>query len=44
MQALTETARDVKVWKGFAMEASCCNGYSDFGRMLLKLHNVNSNF
>ncbi|KAL2348457.1 hypothetical protein Fmac_002457 [Flemingia macrophylla] len=37
--ALTETARDVKVWKEFAMEASHCNGYSDFGRMLLKLHN-----
>ncbi|KAJ1419080.1 Histone-lysine N-methyltransferase SUVR5 [Sesbania bispinosa] len=36
--ALTETARDVKVWKGFAMEASRCNGYSDFGRMLIKLH------
>ncbi|TKY70507.1 Histone-lysine N-methyltransferase SUVR5 [Spatholobus suberectus] len=37
--ALTETARDVKVWKEFAMEASHCNGYTDFGRMLLKLHN-----
>nr|KYP66698.1 Histone-lysine N-methyltransferase SUVR5 [Cajanus cajan] len=37
--ALTETARDVKVWKEFAMEASHYNGYSDFGRMLLKLHN-----
>ncbi|KAE9613009.1 putative histone-lysine N-methyltransferase transcription factor C2H2 family [Lupinus albus] len=37
--ALTETARDVKVWKEFAMEASRCNGYSDVGRMLLKLHN-----
>lgn len=44
MQALTENARDVEVWKGFAIEASRCNGYSDFGRMLLKLHNVNSNF
>ncbi|KAK7252873.1 hypothetical protein RIF29_37126 [Crotalaria pallida] len=37
--ALTDTARDVKLWKEFAMEASHCNGYSDFGRMLLKLHN-----
>lgn len=37
--ALTETARDVEVWKGFAMEASRCNGYSDYGRMLLRLHN-----
>ncbi|QCD90972.1 histone-lysine N-methyltransferase SUVR5 isoform X1 [Vigna unguiculata] len=36
--ALTETARDMKVWKEFAMEASRCNDYSDFGRMLLKLH------
>jgi len=43
IQALTETARDMKVWKEFAMEASRCNGYADFGRMLLKLHNVNSN-
>jgi len=41
MQALTETARDVKVWKAFAMEASRYNGYSDFGRMLLRIHNVN---
>jgi hypothetical protein len=40
MQALTETARDVKVWKEFAMEASRCNGYSDFGRLLLKIYNV----
>lgn len=39
LNALTETARDVKVWKAFAMEASRCNGYSDFGRMLLRIHN-----
>lgn len=44
MQALIEVVRDVKVWKEFAMEASRCNGYSDFGRMLLKIHNVNSIF
>ncbi|KAK7250849.1 hypothetical protein RIF29_33575 [Crotalaria pallida] len=37
--ALIETARDVMVWKEFAMEASRCDGYSDFGRMLLKLQN-----
>lgn len=40
MQALTDIARDVNVWKAFAMEASHSNGYSDFGRMLLKIHNV----
>ncbi|KAK2372790.1 histone-lysine N-methyltransferase SUVR5 [Trifolium repens] len=39
LNALTETARDVKVWKEFAMEASRCNGYSDFGRLLLKIYN-----
>lgn len=43
MQALIETARDVMVWKEFAMEASRCDGYSDYGRMLLKIQNVNSN-
>ncbi|CAL0312760.1 unnamed protein product [Lupinus luteus] len=37
--ALIETARDVMVWREFAMEASRCDGYSDFGRMLLKLQN-----
>ncbi|TKY55778.1 Histone-lysine N-methyltransferase SUVR5 [Spatholobus suberectus] len=37
--ALLETARDVMVWKEFAMETSHCNSYSDFGRMLLKLQN-----
>ncbi|RDX66736.1 Histone-lysine N-methyltransferase SUVR5, partial [Mucuna pruriens] len=37
--ALLETARDVMVWKEFAMETSRCNSYSDFGRMLLKLQN-----
>ncbi|KAK9285293.1 hypothetical protein L1049_024484 [Liquidambar formosana] len=39
-EALIETARDVMVWKEFAMEASHCNGYSDLGRMLLKLQNM----
>lgn len=36
-----ETARNVSVWKEFAMEASRCIGYSDLGRMLLKLQSVN---
>ncbi|KAJ6288538.1 hypothetical protein OIU76_024511 [Salix suchowensis] len=39
-EALTETAHDVTVWKEFAMEASRCTGYSDLGRMLLKLQNM----
>ncbi|KAF7828800.1 histone-lysine N-methyltransferase SUVR5 [Senna tora] len=39
LDALIEAARDVMVWKDFAMEASRCNGYSDLGRMLLKLQN-----
>ncbi|KAL5557205.1 hypothetical protein UlMin_039441 [Ulmus minor] len=39
-EALVETARDVMVWKEFAMEASRCCGYSDLGRMLLKLQNM----
>ncbi|EEF40077.1 histone-lysine N-methyltransferase SUVR5 [Ricinus communis] len=39
-EALIETARDVMVWKEFAMEASRCTGYSDLGRMLLKLQNM----
>ncbi|KAK9012183.1 hypothetical protein V6N11_040252 [Hibiscus sabdariffa] len=39
-EALIETARNVIVWKEFAMEASRCNGYSDLGKMLLKLQNM----
>ncbi|KAK8717532.1 hypothetical protein V6N13_044795 [Hibiscus sabdariffa] len=39
-EALIETARDVIVWKEFAMEASRCTGYSDLGNMLLKLHRM----
>lgn len=39
-EALIETARDVMIWKEFASEASRCNGYSDLGRMLLKLQNM----
>lgn len=40
LEALIETARDVIVWKEFAMEASRCNGYFDLGRMLLKLQSM----
>ncbi|KAJ7944359.1 Histone-lysine N-methyltransferase SUVR5 [Quillaja saponaria] len=40
VDALIETARNVVVWKEFAMEASHCNNYSDLGRMLLKLQNM----
>ncbi|GMY11618.1 histone-lysine N-methyltransferase SUVR5 isoform X1 [Fagus crenata] len=49
-EALIETSRDVMVWKEFAMEASRCSGYSELGRMLLKLqkmilqHYMNSNW
>ncbi|KAM6564508.1 hypothetical protein CsatB_024506 [Cannabis sativa] len=39
-EALIEAARDVVVWKEFAKEASHCSGYSDLGRMLLKLQNM----
>ncbi|PQP92515.1 histone-lysine N-methyltransferase SUVR5 [Prunus yedoensis var. nudiflora] len=39
-EALIETARDVAVWKEFAMEASRCNGYSDLGNMLRKLQSM----
>ncbi|KAH0971318.1 hypothetical protein GBA52_023474 [Prunus armeniaca] len=40
VKALIETARDVAVWKEFAMEASRCNGYSDLGNMLRKLQSM----
>lgn len=39
-EALVETARNVSVWKEFAMEASRCVGYSDLGRMLVKLQSM----
>ncbi|XP_039053405.1 histone-lysine N-methyltransferase SUVR5-like isoform X2 [Hibiscus syriacus] len=39
-EALIETARNVIVWKEFAMEASRCNGYFDLGKMLLKLQSM----
>ncbi|RXH75223.1 hypothetical protein DVH24_029944 [Malus domestica] len=40
VKALIENARDVAVWKEFAMEASRCSGYSDLGKMLLKLQSM----
>lgn len=39
-KALVETARNVMVWKEFSIEASSCQGYSDLGRVLLKLQNM----
>ncbi|KAG7993858.1 hypothetical protein I3843_01G027000 [Carya illinoinensis] len=39
-EALIETARDVRIWKEFAMEASRCTCYSELGRMLLKLQKM----
>ncbi|KAL2531921.1 Histone-lysine N-methyltransferase SUVR5 [Abeliophyllum distichum] len=39
-EGLVETARDVMVLKEFAMEASRCKGYSDLGKMLVKLQNM----
>lgn len=36
-----ETARNVMVWKEFAMEASRCKDYPDIGGMLLKFQDVN---
>ncbi|KAL2552094.1 Histone-lysine N-methyltransferase SUVR5 [Forsythia ovata] len=39
-EGLVETARDVTVLKEFAMEASRCKGYSDLGKMLVKLQNM----
>nr|GLL18813.1 histone-lysine N-methyltransferase SUVR5 isoform X1 [Ipomoea trifida] len=39
-EALVETARNVMVWKEFAMEASRCKDYSDIGRMLLKFQDM----
>ncbi|GAV68269.1 SET domain-containing protein/Pre-SET domain-containing protein [Cephalotus follicularis] len=39
-EALVETARDVIIWKEFAMETSRCGGYLDLGMMLLKLQKM----
>ncbi|KAF8377466.1 hypothetical protein HHK36_030844 [Tetracentron sinense] len=40
IEAVTESARKVMVWKDFAMEASLCKCYSDLGMMLRKLQNM----
>ncbi|KAL9241774.1 hypothetical protein vseg_015840 [Gypsophila vaccaria] len=40
IQMLAEIARNVLVWREFAAEASRCKGYSDLGRLLLKLQNM----
>ncbi|OVA18624.1 SET domain [Macleaya cordata] len=39
-EAVIESAREVTAWKEFALEASRCKGYSDLGRMLLKLQTM----
>ncbi|XP_059645176.1 histone-lysine N-methyltransferase SUVR5 isoform X2 [Cornus florida] len=39
-EALIESARNVLVWKEFAVEASRCKGYPDLGRLLSKLQNM----
>ncbi|XP_052195621.1 histone-lysine N-methyltransferase SUVR5 isoform X2 [Diospyros lotus] len=39
-KALVENARNVMVWKEFAMEASRCKSYSDLGSVLLKLQTM----
>ncbi|WOG93156.1 hypothetical protein DCAR_0312437 [Daucus carota subsp. sativus] len=43
-EALLETARNVVIWKEFAMEASHCKDYSDIGRLLLKLQSMIAQF
>ncbi|KAJ4827585.1 hypothetical protein Tsubulata_004814 [Turnera subulata] len=40
IEAFVDTARNVISWKEFALETSQCSGYSDLGRMLLKLQNM----
>ncbi|KAM7250494.1 hypothetical protein ACFE04_022377 [Oxalis oulophora] len=39
-EAFVETARNINIWKEFAMESSRCNRYSDLGKMLLKLQSM----
>nr|CAB3504586.1 unnamed protein product [Digitaria exilis] len=41
VEALTDNARKATTWKEFALEASCCRDYTDLGKMLVKLQNVN---
>ncbi|EEC73866.1 hypothetical protein OsI_08640 [Oryza sativa Indica Group] len=40
-EAVVENARMATTWKEFAREASCCRDYTDLGKMLVKLQNVN---
>ncbi|KAL6012430.1 hypothetical protein ACLOJK_002919 [Asimina triloba] len=40
IEAVVEGARQVEVWKGFSTDASRCEGYSDLGRMLLKIQSI----
>ncbi|KAL9265412.1 Histone-lysine N-methyltransferase SUVR5-like protein [Drosera capensis] len=40
LQALIESARNVTLWKEFAMESSRCKDYTDLGRMLVRLQNM----
>jgi hypothetical protein len=40
-EAVVENARMATTWKEFAQEASCCRDYTDLGKMLVKLQNVN---
>ncbi|KAK1300118.1 Histone-lysine N-methyltransferase SUVR5 [Acorus calamus] len=39
-EAVIESACKVTAWKEFSQEASLCEGYSDLGRMLLKLQSM----
>ncbi|XP_020079995.1 histone-lysine N-methyltransferase SUVR5 isoform X2 [Ananas comosus] len=38
--AVFENARKAATWKEFALEASRCRGYTDLGKMLIKLQNM----
>ncbi|XP_062222246.1 histone-lysine N-methyltransferase SUVR5-like isoform X2 [Phragmites australis] len=40
IEAVIENARKATTWKEFALEASCCNDYTDLGKMLVKLQNM----
>lgn len=40
VEAMIESARNVKASKEFAKQVAQCTIYSDLGRMLLKLHSM----
>jgi hypothetical protein len=40
LQVVSEAARDIIIWKEFAMEATRSTSYHDLGIMLVKLHSV----